>query len=62
METIKSYGFGALVLAGWMAVAAYTVTQLGSMPTMPTMRAPEMTIDVGTRLAQGERPHQARHR
>ena len=53
METIKSWGVGALVLAGWMTVAAYTVAQLGSAPSqpLPVMAAEEMVIEVSPRLA-----------
>ena len=56
METIKSYGVGAVVLAGWVAVATFTVMELGRMPSMPVVRGPEVVIEVGTRMAQAETP------
>ena len=54
METIKSWGVGAVVLAGWVVVATFTVMELGSMPSLPVLRGPEVVIEVGARMAQAE--------
>ncbi len=62
METIKSYGFGALVFSGWIAVAAYVVFQVASMPSLPVVRGPEVVIWIGTRVAQAQPSASGQHR
>ena len=56
METIKSYGVGAVVLAGWVAVATFTVMELGRMPSMPVMRGAEVVIEVDSPMARADAP------
>jgi hypothetical protein len=46
MEKIRAYGFPVALIAGWMVVAAYVLTEVSRRPAMPTYQAPEVIIEV----------------
>jgi hypothetical protein len=46
MEKIRAYSAPVVLIAAWMLVAGYVLSEVSRQPPMPTFHAPEVIIEV----------------
>ncbi len=46
MASLRDYSFPVVLIAAWMLVAGYVVSEVSRRPAMATFHAPEVVIEV----------------